>query len=93
MNRQRDIRDGGFAQLISNALDTKLREDLERKMTEGIRQGIKSIVDSKYADLENLLRYNMISSNVIMDEITEATTANNNNNNDEGGEYMSEAPE
>lgn len=30
LNRQRDIRDGTWSQLISNALDTKLREDLER---------------------------------------------------------------
>jgi len=30
LNRQRDIRDGNWNQLISNALDTKLREDLER---------------------------------------------------------------
>ena len=30
LNRQRDIREGNYAQLISNALDTKLREDLER---------------------------------------------------------------
>ena len=30
LNRQRDIRDGNWAQLISNQVDTKLREDLER---------------------------------------------------------------
>ena len=30
LNRQRDIRDGTWSQLISNNLDTKLREDLER---------------------------------------------------------------
>ena len=30
LNRQRDIKEGTFNQLISNALDTKLREDLER---------------------------------------------------------------
>lgn len=30
LNRQRDIKDGKFNQLTSNALDNKLREDLER---------------------------------------------------------------
>ena len=30
LNRQRDIREGTWAQLISNGVDTKLREDLER---------------------------------------------------------------
>jgi len=30
LNRQRDNRDGKFSQLISNNLDNKLREDLER---------------------------------------------------------------
>ena len=30
LNRQRDIREGNWTQLISNGVDTKLREDLER---------------------------------------------------------------
>ncbi len=30
LNRQRDFKDGTTTQLASNALDTKLREDLER---------------------------------------------------------------
>ena len=30
LNRQKDFKDGTFSQLASNALDTKLREDLER---------------------------------------------------------------
>ena len=30
LNRQRDIRDGKFLQLLANQLDHKLREDLER---------------------------------------------------------------
>ena len=30
LNRQKDWKDGTFAQCISNGLDTKLREDLER---------------------------------------------------------------
>ena len=30
LNRQRDPRSGQYSQLISNALDTQLREDLER---------------------------------------------------------------
>ncbi|XP_033110415.1 40S ribosomal protein S18 [Anneissia japonica] len=30
LNRQRDIKDGKFSQVLANALDNKLREDLER---------------------------------------------------------------
>jgi len=30
LNRQKDIKDGKFSQLTSSALDTKLRDDLER---------------------------------------------------------------
>lgn len=30
LNRQKDHKDGRFGQLTSSALDTKLREDLER---------------------------------------------------------------
>ena len=30
LNRQKDCKDGTYAQTISNGLDTKLREDLER---------------------------------------------------------------
>lgn len=30
LNRQKDIKDGRFSQLSSSALDTKLRDDLER---------------------------------------------------------------
>jgi len=30
LNRQKDIKDGKFSQIISNNLETKLREDLER---------------------------------------------------------------
>uniref|UniRef100_A0A0B6Z4V5 Small ribosomal subunit protein uS13 n=1 Tax=Arion vulgaris TaxID=1028688 RepID=A0A0B6Z4V5_9EUPU len=30
LNRQKDIKDGRFSQVLSNALDNKLREDLER---------------------------------------------------------------
>jgi small subunit ribosomal protein S18e len=30
LNRQKDIKDGRYSQLVSSALDTKLREDLER---------------------------------------------------------------
>lgn len=30
LNRQKDIRDGKFTQLLSNHLDNKLREDIER---------------------------------------------------------------
>ena len=30
LNRQKDIKDGKYSQLLANALDNKLREDLER---------------------------------------------------------------
>merc|ERR1712168_342314 len=30
LNRQKDIKDGKFSQIMSNALDNKLREDLKR---------------------------------------------------------------
>ncbi|KAH9508839.1 ribosomal 40S subunit protein S18B, partial [Bulinus truncatus] len=30
LNRQKDIKDGRYSQVLSNALDNKLREDLER---------------------------------------------------------------
>ena len=30
LNRQKDIKDGKYSQVMSNALDNKLREDLER---------------------------------------------------------------
>jgi len=30
LNRQKDVKDGKFSQVFSNALDAKLREDLER---------------------------------------------------------------
>jgi small subunit ribosomal protein S18e len=30
LNRQRDIKDGRFSQLTSSAMETKLRDDLER---------------------------------------------------------------
>ena len=30
LNRQKDAKDGTFTQVISNGLETKLREDLER---------------------------------------------------------------
>merc|ERR1712150_397457 len=30
LNRQKDVRDGKFSQVLSNILDSKIREDLER---------------------------------------------------------------
>ena len=30
LNRQKDVKDGRYSQLTSSALDTKLREDLQR---------------------------------------------------------------
>jgi small subunit ribosomal protein S18e len=41
LNRQRDIREGTWGQLISNALDTKLREDLERMKKIRCHRGLR----------------------------------------------------
>ena len=41
LNRQRDIRDGNWTQLISNNLDTKLREDLERMKKIRCHRGLR----------------------------------------------------
>ena len=30
LNRQKDFKDGKYSQILSNGLDSKLREDLER---------------------------------------------------------------
>ena len=30
LNRQKDIKDGKYSQVVSNALDSKIREDFER---------------------------------------------------------------
>lgn len=41
LNRQRDVRDGNWTQLISNALDTKLRDDLERMKKIRCHRGLR----------------------------------------------------
>ena len=41
LNRQRDVRDGNWAQLISNGLDTKLRDDLERMKKIRCHRGLR----------------------------------------------------
>ena len=41
LNRQRDFRDGTTNQLISNNLDTKLREDLERMKKIKCNRGLR----------------------------------------------------
>eukprot|EP00347_Sterkiella_histriomuscorum_P004975 403358374 len=47
LNRQRDIRDGNWTQLISNALDTKLREDLERMKKIRCNRGLRHFLGHK----------------------------------------------
>lgn len=41
LNRQKDIKDGKFSQLLSNALDNKYREDLERMKKIRCHRGIR----------------------------------------------------
>ena len=41
LNRQRDIREGTWSQLISNGVDTKLREDLERMKKIRCHRGLR----------------------------------------------------
>jgi small subunit ribosomal protein S18e len=41
MNRRRDLKDGTTSQLVSNALDTKLREDLERMKKMRLHKGLR----------------------------------------------------
>jgi small subunit ribosomal protein S18e len=41
LNRQKDFKDGAWCQLISNNLDTKLREDLERMKKARIHRGLR----------------------------------------------------
>lgn len=41
MNRQRCIKDGSWSQLISNNLDTRLREDLERMKKSKMHRGLR----------------------------------------------------
>ncbi|XP_074654319.1 small ribosomal subunit protein uS13 [Tubulanus polymorphus] len=41
LNRQKDIKDGKFSQVMSNALDNKLREDLERMKKIRAHRGLR----------------------------------------------------
>lgn len=41
LNRQKDVKDGSWSQLISNNLDTKLREDLERMKKARVHRGLR----------------------------------------------------
>merc|ERR1711915_680725 len=41
LNRQRDIKDGKYSQVMSNNLDTKLREDLERMKKIRAHRGLR----------------------------------------------------
>ncbi len=41
MNRRRDTKDGTNSQLVSNAWDTKLREDLERMKKIRLHKGLR----------------------------------------------------
>jgi small subunit ribosomal protein S18e len=41
LNRQKDIIDGKYSQVISNVLDTKMREDLERMKKIRVHRGLR----------------------------------------------------
>ena len=41
LNRQKDIKDGRFYQIFSNALDAKLRDDLERLKKIRVHRGLR----------------------------------------------------
>ena len=41
LNRQKDPKDGKFSQLVSNGLDNKLREDLERMKKIRCHRGLR----------------------------------------------------
>ena len=41
LNRQKDIKDGKYSQIMSNNLDTKLREDLERLKKIRVHRGLR----------------------------------------------------
>src|SRR5579859_2045818 len=49
LNRQKDVVDGKYSQLLANALDNKLREDLERLKKIRAHRGVRhSFVCSPY---------------------------------------------
>ena len=39
LNRQKDVKDGKYSQVLANGLDNKLREDLERLKKTGAHRG------------------------------------------------------
>ena len=41
LNRQKDIRDGKYSQVLSTALDNKVREDLERLKKIRVHRGLR----------------------------------------------------
>jgi len=41
LNRQKDVRDGKFSHIFSNALDAKLRDDLERLKKIRVHKGLR----------------------------------------------------
>lgn len=52
LNRQKDAKDGTFTQVISNGLETKLREDLERMKKVGQLTGVTSCSDFSLTTLD-----------------------------------------
>jgi hypothetical protein len=52
LNRQKDAKDGTFTQVISNGLETKLREDLERMKKVGQSTAVTSSSDDSSSTLD-----------------------------------------
>lgn len=54
LNRQKDIKDGKYSQIMANALDNKLREDLERLKKIRAHRGLRHFWGSVYLLLKML---------------------------------------
>ena len=53
LNRQKDIKDGRFGQMLSNQLDNKLREDLERLKKIRAHRGLRHYWGWVFSDLHD----------------------------------------
>jgi len=55
LNRQHDIKDGKYTQALSNVLDSKIREDLERLKKIRAHRGLRHYWGSVFADCSPVL--------------------------------------
>jgi ribosomal protein S13 len=58
LNRKKDYKDGKFSQVVSNALDMKLRDDLER--LKKIRYVLNSYLSLRYKFIVDFLDFNRV---------------------------------